>query len=98
MTVGIQARSVSGFFEGFSVSPSMSGLFKAGFLRAQPFIPLVVMPGLLLLFPLNCACGGHACGGRLVREGKLVSLLEVGSSVTEIATTRGRYGQGGSCS
>jgi hypothetical protein len=39
-------------------------------------LPAITVPGLLLLFPLDCACGGGACGGgRLVREGKLVVLV-----------------------
>jgi len=58
--VSAQALSVE---SSISVSPTTSGLFEAGRLQAQIFLPLVTVPWLLLLFPLGCACGGSARGG-----------------------------------
>ena len=40
--------------------------------RTRLSYPRAAVPGLLLLFPLGCACGGDARGGRLVGERKLV--------------------------
>jgi hypothetical protein len=73
----------------------MSELLEAGFLHPQIFVLLIMMPGLLLLFPLCCACGGGSRrGSRLVEESKLVSLLEVGLSAMEVDELLGPSDEG----
>jgi hypothetical protein len=49
----------------------------SGYPSCLLFLPLIAVPGLLLLFPHDCVCGGGARGGgRLVRGSGEVGLSE----------------------